>query len=262
MLAWSATGSAVAPSQRAVTGSRELQFLFRLTDDRTQDRMMLAAPPLSAPPAGHRFADTFEAAVLLSTAAAQELLGDERTPGAGAVREFLAAPAAPPVSLPLSPVARLALESIRRCPFVGACRAMALTARCNDLLIDFLDTLARAGSPRPPAPTRTMQEQIRAAADLLDAQLENPPTLGHLARTVGLSETTLKRGFHQVFGAPVFAYLRARRMERARALLQAGEATVLEAAACVGYSNPSNFSSAFRRHFGVNPKQYQLTSRR
>jgi AraC-like DNA-binding protein len=65
-----------------------------------------------------------------------------------------------------------------------------------------------------------------------------------------------------VFGTTVFGYLRARRMERARALLEAGKATVLEAAALVGYSNPSNFAAAFRREFGVNPKAFQLTARR
>ena len=93
-------------------------------------------------------------------------------------------------------------------------------------------------------------------------RLESPPTVEALARQVGLSETTLKRGFHQVFNTTVFGYLRGRRMERAREALQSGEATVLESAALVGYSNPSNFASAFRRQFGVNPKQFQRAVRR
>jgi AraC-like DNA-binding protein len=140
---------------------------------------------------------------------------------------------------------------------------MALTARAHDLLLEFLTALSASLSPAAPPPlTRTADDQIRAAADHLAQNLEEPPTLAALARRVGLSETTLKRGFHQVFGTTVFGYLRTRRMARAHALLHSGEATVLEAAALVGYSNPSNFAAAFRREFGLNPKAFQLTARR
>ena len=212
-------------------------------------------------------AGAFHVSLRLSEVALQELLHDDKTPGAAQVRAFAAEsldPVATALAIPLTPGARLAVESIRRCPFVGACRGMALTARCHDLLLEFLTALSnQATAPsRAPLLTRTVDEQIRAAADYLAQHLEEPPTLARLARHVGLSETSLKRGFQQVFASTVFGYLRTRRMERAHALLQAGEATVLEAAALVGYSNPSNFAAAFRRQFGLNPKAFQLTARR
>ena len=137
---------------------------------------------------------------------------------------------------------------------------MALSARVNDLLIEFLTCLAAIAPPAPPL--RRLDEQINAAAGLLAQRLEDPPTLAVLAGQVGVSETTLKRGFHQVFGTTVFGYLREQRMTRAHALLRSGEVTVLEAATRVGYSNPSNFTAAFRRHFGINPKEFQLAARR
>lgn len=204
----------------------------------------------------------FHVTIALDGAAWRDLVADDNTPGATQVREFSSAPAAPGITFPITPAARLAVESIRRCPFGGAFLGMALTARCHDLLIEFLTSLAARESPRAFARTQSRDEQIRAAAGLLAQQLEHPPTLAELARGVGLSETTLKRGFHQVFDTTVFGYLRARRMQRARAALQSGEATVLETVALVGYSNPSNFAAAFRRQFGVNPKTYQLAVRR
>lgn len=158
----------------------------------------------------------------------------------------------------LTAAARMALEAVRRCPLAGACRMLVLSARCHDLLVEFIT----AGEERPAALMSDTETRVRAAAAALGRRIEETPSLEALAREAGLSETTLKRGFRQVFGRTVFEYLRTVRMERARELLQSGEATVIEAATMVGYSNPSNFASAFRRQFGMNPKEFQLAARR
>lgn len=237
-------------------GAVAVVFVFTLAEPaemRCQSASALAALP--APTAPQVF-------IAFSTDAVRDLLAGDASDGAERIRSFITAPASPPLLLPLPPSARLAVDSIHRCPFGGALRAMALTARANDLLIEFLTALANAAHPRLPPLTRSLSEQIHAAAAHLQRHLEIPPALPDLARHFGLSESTLKRGFRQVFDTTVFGYLRARRMERARALLESGEATVLEAAALVGYSNPSNFAAAFRQHFGLNPKAFQLTARR
>ncbi len=162
---------------------------------------------------------------------------------------------------PLTPAARLAVESVRRCPLAGACRMLVLSARCHDLLVEFIS--ARQTRAMPVAALMTDTElRVREAGSTLARRLEETPSLEALAREAGLSETTLKRGFRQVFGTTVFEHLRRLRMERARELLRSGEATVIEAATLVGYSNPSNFAAAFRRQFGMNPKEFQLAARR
>ncbi|ATC63098.1 hypothetical protein CMV30_03515 [Nibricoccus aquaticus] len=158
----------------------------------------------------------------------------------------------------LTAAARMAMESVRRCPLAGACRMLVLAARCHDLLVEFIT----AGEARPTALMSETETRVRAAAAALERRIEETPLLEALACEAGLSETTLKRGFRQVFGTTVFEHLRRLRMESARELLQSGEATVIEAATMVGYSNPSNFASAFRRQFGMNPKEFQLAARR
>lgn len=215
-----------------------------------------AALESAPPPAGG-----YAVAITLEPAALHELLAGDHSAGATALRALAAGGGAAALTLPLGAKARFALESIRRCPFAGACRSMALAARANDLLVGFLTALATRAVVPAVGATRRFGEQVRAAAALLAQHLDSPPPLGELARQAGLSETSLKRGFRQIFGTTAFGYLRARRMERARALLASGDATVLEAAALVGYSNPSHFSAAFRREFGVNPKTFQLTAR-
>lgn len=201
----------------------------------------------------------FWAAVSMTPDAIEATLGRDPSAGAAALRRFAAGGGAP-FEHPLTPRARLALDSIRCCPFTGACRDMALTARCHDLLVEFLTTWTTALETIP-LPGVGPEDRVRLAAEILERDLEAPPCLAELAAQVGLSETTLKRSFPRVHGTTVFGYVRARRMEEARRLLESGAATVLEASAHVGYSNPSNFAAAFRRQFGVNPKTFQLSRR-
>ncbi|MEO6245123.1 MAG: AraC family transcriptional regulator [Opitutaceae bacterium] len=245
-----------APGLAAATDpAAAAHFAFVLAAARNEAGAMFFLPALGAaatPPAAFCVCIAFEATAL------RDLLTGDATPGAALLR----GPTAPALALPLTPAARFAAESILGCPFAGSLRAMALTARGHDLLLEFLTALANSASPSAGPITRALADRIHAAAEILKRALDLPPTLPALAREVGLSETTLKRGFRQVFGTTPFAYLRARRLEHAHALLAAGEATVLEAAAIVGYSNPSNFAAAFRRQFGVNPKTFQLTARR
>lgn len=205
-------------------------------------------------------ATEFVAQIWLSAPAICDLFSADSTAGADALRRFAAGETAA-FEHPLTPRARLALDSIRCCPFVGACRDMALTARCHDLLVEFLTAWSTTLQAAPLASIGP-DDRVRLAAEILERDLETPPSLADLAAQVGLSETTLKRSFPQIHGTTVFGYIRARRMEEARRLLASGGATVLEAAAHVGYSNPSNFAAAFRTQFGVNPKTFQLRSRR
>lgn len=257
-----ASGTVLGAQASITTAAALLMFVLGEDGARSGDRMTLLRPASLGACGCASAVVSFHATIALAENAWHALIADEKTPGAVHVRQFAADASAASITLPLTPAARLAVESIRRCPFGGACREMALSARCHDLLLEFLTTLSATHAPRPVTLTQSLEQQVRRAAELLTEDLESPPTVAELARRVGLSETTLKRGFHQIFDTTIFGYLRARRMERAHALLQSGQATVLEAAAFVGYSNPSNFAAAFRRQFGVNPKQFQLAVRR
>jgi AraC-like DNA-binding protein len=87
-------------------------------------------------------------------------------------------------------------------------------------------------------------------------RMENPPSLPELARTAGLNETKLKRGFRQLYGTSVFGYLRNQRLDKACMLLASGEMNVTEVPYAVGFSSPSHFTRMFTRHCGVKPKDY------
>lgn len=84
--------------------------------------------------------------------------------------------------------------------------------------------------------------------------------LEELARKAGMSRTSLAVRFREMMGVPPLAYLTQWRMYLARRELRAG-ASISEAAAAVGYSSESAFSSAFKRVMAVAPGQYRRTAR-
>ena len=72
---------------------------------------------------------------------------------------------------------------------------------------------------------------------------------------VGVSDRTLRRGFQELFSTTVFGYLASQRMSKAQWLLREEKLTVAEVAVMVGYSNPSHFAGAFKRQFGMTPRE-------
>ncbi|NJL41180.1 MAG: helix-turn-helix transcriptional regulator [Leptolyngbyaceae cyanobacterium SM1_4_3] len=70
-----------------------------------------------------------------------------------------------------------------------------------------------------------------------------------------MSKRTLQTGFRAVFGVTPFVYLTQQRMSHAKRLLQTADRTVAEVANLVGYANPAQFASAFKRQFGLSPSE-------
>lgn len=101
--------------------------------------------------------------------------------------------------------------------------------------------------------TQWEYQQFNDARDYLISDLTNPPTIDWLAKQVGLNHSKLKKGFKQIFGKSIYAYYLTERMNKAKQLLT--ENSVTETAIMLGYSNISHFSSAFRKQFGVLPKE-------
>lgn len=88
----------------------------------------------------------------------------------------------------------------------------------------------------------------------LDAQHDAGATVAELARDMGLSASALQRQFRQRYGSSIDEYRRHQRLEHARALLEQTGCSVLEVAHASGYTSAANFSTAFKRRFGISPK--------
>jgi AraC-like DNA-binding protein len=95
---------------------------------------------------------------------------------------------------------------------------------------------------------------LHTARTLLMKQLSPAPTIRKVARAVGMNETSLKHGFKAVFGETIFDFSVRCRMQHALTLLREEPIPVARIAESVGYAHQTSFATAFRRHFGVRPR--------
>ena len=100
----------------------------------------------------------------------------------------------------------------------------------------------------------TDRRNTEIAKERVIKELENPPSLRELARSVGMSHPKLNRCFRQMYGTTVFQYLRNERLNRAREMLEREGLTVTETAYSVGYDSISHFPQAYKKNFGVSPR--------
>ena len=79
-------------------------------------------------------------------------------------------------------------------------------------------------------------------------------SLEELAFLCNMSLSTFKRRFVKVFRDTPGNWFKQKRLERARTLLQTGEATPSEIFDSSGYKNLAHFSTAFKKRFGKSPR--------
>lgn len=98
--------------------------------------------------------------------------------------------------------------------------------------------------------------QIKKAKDIIIENMAQPPSLEALSKRVGLNVKKLKIGFKEFYGAPVFTFLLNYKLDYSKKLLEQNQLNVSEVAIHVGYSNSSHFIAAFKKKFGITPKQF------
>lgn len=77
-----------------------------------------------------------------------------------------------------------------------------------------------------------------------------------LCEQVGVSRTQLHRKMKEITGISTIDYIRNVRMEQAARLLKENKSNISEIAYAVGFANQAHFSTTFKKHFGMTPKDY------
>jgi AraC family transcriptional regulator len=120
-------------------------------------------------------------------------------------------------------------------------------------------------TPRQPERGRDgvlQRGRLRAVAEYVEGHLDAGLTLGQLAAAARLSPYHFARQFKAATGLPPHRYVIARRVERARQLLQQDrDFSLAEVAASCGFSDQSQLSHHFKRLVGVTPGQFRRSAR-
>ncbi|MBM9616732.1 helix-turn-helix transcriptional regulator [Desulfobulbus rhabdoformis] len=155
-----------------------------------------------------------------------------------------------------TPLIKSVLHQLLHCPYCGTTRQIYLEGKTMELIAHMLEQLCPRGGCCHGCPVKSSDaDRAHHAAHMLIRDLNNPPDIIKIAKSVGLSRTKLFRCFRQTFGLSPFEYLRNRRLQMAMHLLQDGEVNVTEAALLVGYTNLSYFAKAFKLMFGIAPSE-------
>ena len=139
-------------------------------------------------------------------------------------------------------------------PYKGDLRQLFLLSKSIELLVLCAESCNLATQQRSECiKTPADKEKIIAVRDLINQRLDCPPNLSEIARTVGLNEYKLKRGFKEIFRTTVFGYLTEQRLLLARQTLLDTRKTAAEISYELGYSTPQHFNNVFKRRFGDTP---------
>jgi AraC-like DNA-binding protein len=157
----------------------------------------------------------------------------------------------------LTPELRIIGRQILNCPLQGPARRLFMESKALEILALQLDYLSSSNHAETSIRTKDDRDRLEEARRILDSEFVDPPSLSALARRVGLNDFKLKRGFRELYQTTVFGYVRMLKMEAACSMLQAGELNVSEVAAATGYTCFGHFAAAFRKRFGVAPREFK-----
>lgn len=157
----------------------------------------------------------------------------------------------------VDPAIQQVIRQILDHPFKGDLQHLFLLSKSIELLVLCAESCNLAatspGTRTEWIRTPADKEKILAVRDLINQRLDDPPNLSEIARTVGLNEYKLKRGFKEMFRTTVFGYLTEQRLLLARQTLLDTTKTAAEVSYELGYATPQHFNNAFKKRFGDTP---------
>ncbi|MGK9166633.1 AraC family transcriptional regulator [Inquilinus limosus] len=157
---------------------------------------------------------------------------------------------------PTPRVSALVREIFAQPAFMPELHALYLEGRAVEIVAETIAAVVRADRAADGG-LLTHRERIRLqrARDAIAASLTQPLSVAAIAREAGASASGLQRLFRLAEGCSVFEYVRLARLDRALSALRSGEVSVQEASVIAGYSSPANFATAFRRRYGITPRE-------
>jgi AraC family transcriptional regulator len=99
--------------------------------------------------------------------------------------------------------------------------------------------------------------RLRRIKELVHAKMEDDLSLDEMAQSVGLSTAHFARMFRKSTGRTPHQFVLRQRLERAKAMLRAPDARVLDVAVACGFKTQQHFAQVFRDVWGVSPTEYR-----
>ncbi len=156
-------------------------------------------------------------------------------------------------AMPVTPEQLFLIREMQQSAYSGQMKQLFYEAKIVELFLLQVQQAERLSYVKPDQHWLKDKDKLYAARDFLGEHLFEPITLLQVARSCGLNDFKLKKGFKELFGTTVFGYFTGLKMNYGRQMLLDTSCSVGEVAFLLGYSDPYSFSKAFRKHFGCLP---------
>ncbi|MEL6255054.1 MAG: helix-turn-helix transcriptional regulator [Bacteroidota bacterium] len=145
--------------------------------------------------------------------------------------------------------------------FMAALHSMDDKIRCHALLLKFLNGFFSKISKHEKNLTgetihaEDLKNILEVSSYLRDPLVVETPKVAELAEMAHMGLTKFKALFKKVFGQAPMEYRNRIRMEYAQRMLEMKRRNPGELSYELGYSHPSNFTTAYKKHFGHLPSE-------
>jgi AraC-like DNA-binding protein len=146
------------------------------------------------------------------------------------------------------------INDLLQAPYSGHLKAVYLEAKVIELFLMQVKQLDQQHLPKQTKLQPADIERLHAIKQYIAQHYEQSLSITELARKAGINQTKLKSGFKELFNTTVFGYLGDIRMQEAKRLLLDEKMYVSEVADRTGYKYPHHFTAAFRKKFGMMPR--------
>ncbi len=109
--------------------------------------------------------------------------------------------------------------------------------------------------------TSSQAEIAKRTEEIIMSDLAVRHTAKKLAAEFGISETSLKNYFRNVYGCGYAQYQQAARMKEAAMLLEETDRKISDIGQSVGYATQAKFGAAFKGYYSVTPMEYRRRHR-
>ena len=122
----------------------------------------------------------------------------------------------------------------------------------------FIDSFVKSSAITQISKSNNLRDfYIKEALSFIEQNFQNDITVEVIAACCGLNRSYFGKIFHEVLGKSPQEFLISYRMTKATELLKLTSLSIAEVGSAVGYSNQLHFSRAFKKIYGISPRQWR-----
>lgn len=124
----------------------------------------------------------------------------------------------------------------------------------ENLLVDVFNKYLK----QPKGSKKKIPQWVKELKEIIQDQVDTNLSLKEISKGLEINPSYLSREFSKYFEDLSFGeYLRKKRIEKAKELMQSSQYSLTEIAYLTGFSDQSHFTRIFKKHTGKNPSAYK-----